>query len=23
VENVTTSEEHYIGGFQDFNIKHL
>ena len=23
VENVTTSEEHYTGGFQDFNIKHL
>jgi acylphosphatase len=23
VESVTTSEEHYTGGFQDFNIKHL
>ncbi len=23
VENVTTSEEHYTGGFQDFNIKQL
>ena len=23
VENVTTSEEHYTGDFQDFSIKHL
>ena len=23
VENVTTAEEHYTGGFLDFNIKHL
>ena len=23
VENVTTSEEHYTGGFHDFSIKHL
>ena len=23
VEKVTISEEHYTGGFQDFNIKHL
>ena len=23
VENVTTSEEHYTGGFSDFSIKHL
>ena len=23
VEGVTTSEEHYTGGFNDFNIKHL
>jgi acylphosphatase len=23
VENVTTSEEHYAGGFLDFSIKHI
>lgn len=23
VEEVTTSEEHYTGGFRDFSIKHL
>jgi len=23
VEEVTTAEEHYTGGFQDFNIKYL
>ena len=23
VEEVTTAEEHYTGGFQDFSIKHL
>jgi acylphosphatase len=23
VENVTTVEEHYTGGFSDFSIKHL